>query len=375
MPGVGGVSGFGTGGASGADTGGSDQGGSDNGGAAGAVIDPGCQAGEKRCDDGECRAISPEFGCGDSVCQPCNVPPNSVVGCNLDTGSCQVQSCAPSFADCNGDVINDVGDLTGDGCEYSFGEIAVSGAVLDVPFASITLGDGGGRGDWTTVPAYALEAPCQECNDGALPEVTAQNSVPPKLDLDAYFRVAWDKDFFYVLGEVFDNRIFRDGLSINQNCQNGAACEDAFTVFLDGRNDRLTQPDYRNDDSRIFLAASGKSFRMNAEPLNGGQVTSIVVPNGELCYRVEAQYDWHFITDAQGGGALDNIFPPRNGQEYGFDISINDWDPVLSSEDEFERQSQLFWVSPGIAEYAFRTSGLGAMKLSGDVEPAPPTPQ
>jgi hypothetical protein len=114
---------------------------------------------------------------------------------------------------------------------------------------------------------------------------------------------------------------------------------------------------------------------MNAAPLDDSQVASVAVPNGELCYRVEARYDWHFIANVQGGVPPDNIFPPRNGQEYGFDISINDWDPVLSSEDEFERQSQLFWVSPGIAEYAFRTSGLGAMKLSGEPAPAPPTPQ
>jgi hypothetical protein len=370
LPGVGGV-----GGAAGSFSGAAGDGGLGGGGKAGAggtSGGPECGPDQKLCQGGElagqCRSnTAVEFGCGDSLCRPCNVPANTIVGCNVDSRSCEVQRCAPGFADCDGDVINDVGEIAGNGCEYSFGTIQVAATTIDVPFASITLEDGGERGDWGAIPAYALKAPCQDCLDSSLPEATAPNSIPVPRDLDAYFRVAWDRDFFYVLGEAFDNSLFENGQSVQDGrCQTGAPCEDGFTVFLDGRNDRQTQPSFRSDDIRVFLAASGKTFRPEQAPLGTGEVTSLGVPIGgaELCYRVEAKFDWQFIAATQGAQPVDAIFPPENGQQYGFDFSVNDWDPVVSSPDVFERQSQLFWLSPG-TNYNHNTSGFGAMKLVG----------
>lgn len=369
----GGIGGSGTGGVGASGVGGSSvpPGGSFNGGSAGASVSPdGCPEGQKRCNTGACLPIALETGCQSAVCQPCAKPANASVSCSADTGLCQVDGCDVGFADCNGDLNGYTGTVSGDGCEYQFGaDLRSFTEVLDVPFARIDIADGG-RGDWGNIPAYSLDATCDNCVDDRLPEVTAQNEAPSKRDLDGYFRVAWDGDFFYVLGEVFDDQLFADGLSLmDGRCgNNGAMCEDAFTVFIDGRNDRLTpgKNAYQNDDIRVFLGLSGAAFRPSAQEVVAQQVDLRRSLIGASCYQVEAQFDWEFIAATQNQQAVSGIFPPANGQEYGFDVSLNDWDLAIS-EEKPQRQSQMFWLSPG-ADYNRLTTGFARMKLSG----APP---
>ena len=338
------------------------QGGTPNGGAAGSPPGP-CPPGQKLCGDQQCRPIALQFGCGDTTaCQACVAPPNTALECNSDSGECFVASCAPGFADCDGDVINDVGQIAGNGCEYSFGDVRDSTEELDVPFATVNIDlEDRERQDWNGVPAYALRELCLDCErDDLLPLITNETTLPASRDLDAYFRTAWDGDFFYVLGEVFDNHLFDDGVP-DGNC-GGGACEDGFSVFFDGLNN--DNPDsFENDDHRVFLGLSER-IHAPAQGQPGSAAAMRTARVGAACYRVEAQFDWKYITGILGGGDAPGQFPPLAGQDYGFDISINDWDPAVSDPAQIERQSQVFWVFPG-DRYRFNAAGYGTMRLSG----------
>lgn len=339
-------------------------GGDSDGGDGGDAVDgPVCTPGTKNC-GGACVPIGVENGCGSAACTPCAPVPAATLSCNTDTGACQVVACDPGFADCDGDTAAYTGEAAGNGCEYSFGpagEIREVPASLEVPQAAIDIADGG-RDDWTGVAAYPLIATCDNCFDDALPDVTAKNEVPARRDLEAFFRIAWDENFLYVLGDVFDNALVSDGLALGDGrCQNGALCEDAFTIFADGRNDRAANTGYGIDDLRVFVALGGQAFRVSGAPVKPEEVDFKATVHGPACYRIEAQVAWSYIVAAQNGQEVPNSFPPRVGQEYGFDISINDWDPGVSDSTP-RRESQLFWVSPG-DQYQHQTSGFGSMRL------------
>jgi hypothetical protein len=382
LPAVGGSGGGGGGDAGGAGIGGASPdggtGGDSIGGAGSASIS--CDPGTKDCGAG-CVAISTDNGSNACTCTPCAQPAHAILSCNTDSGACQLDACEPGYADCDGDTNTYTGVEAGNGCEYSFGpggELRPVPALLEVPRADIDVSDGG-RDDWSGVPAYQLLATCDNCFDDALPDVTAKNEVPSRRDLDAYFRVAWDDDFLYILGDVFDSELFSQGETLNDGrCQGGALCEDALTVFIDGHNDRSVQSSYADDDKRVFLAVGGgdtaelsrKAFRVSGAPIVAGQVDLKATPHGPACYRLEAQFAWSYITSTQNGQTRDGLFPPVEGFEYGFDISVNDWDRSVS-EDKPQRESQLFWVSPG-DQYQHVTSGFGSMRLVGDVPPPPP---
>ena len=381
LPPLGGAGGGGNGGAAGlAGIGGDPIGGSagenTGGGGSGAIS---CDQGSKDCGNG-CVPVSIDNGCGAVGCAPCAALPHASLSCNTDSGSCQLESCEPGYADCDGDTSTYTGEVAGNGCEYAFGpagEVRATPDLLEVPRAAIDVTDGG-RDDWSGVPAYPLLDTCDNCFDTALPDVTAKNEVPSRRDLDAYFRVAWDNDFLYILGDVYDNQLFSEGETIEDGrCQGGALCEDAFTVFIDGPNNRSVQPSYGNDDKRVFLATGGedtpdlkrKAFRVSGAPIQAGQVDLKATAHAPACYRLEARFAWSYIVDAQPGQTFENLFPPQPGFEYGFDISINDWERSVSDATP-QRESQLFWVSPG-ADYQNSTSGFGPMRL---VETASPPP-
>jgi hypothetical protein len=196
--------------------------------------------------------------------------------------------------------------------------------------------------------------------------------VPPRSDLDAYFRVAWNDDFFFLLGDVYDQSFVVDGSGINQNCQEGGVlCEDAFTLFFDGRNNRTVSgfESYNIDDPRIFVSLGNKAFRISGAPVAPPHVDLKAVPNGPFCYRLEAQVAWSLIVGIQGDpGAFPDQFPPKPGNQYGFDVSVNDWDQA-ASDDTKNRESELFWVNPG-ADYGVKTTGFGAMTLVDQVSVA-----
>ncbi|HWO12316.1 MAG TPA: sugar-binding protein, partial [Polyangiaceae bacterium] len=346
IPPAGGSGGGGVGGLSGIGGGsppGGDGGAGEGGGGAPSVI---CGSGTKDCGAG-CVPFDVSNGCGSLGCTPCAQPPHATLSCNTDTGACQIDACESGYADCDGDGSAYTGEVAGNGCEYSFGpggEVRPAPDLLEVPRADIDIGDSG-RDDWSGVPAYPLIEACTNCFDNTMPEVTARNEVPSRRDLDAYFRVAWDNDFLYVLGDVFDSTLFQGGDVLSQadgRCQGGALCEDAFTVFIDGHNNRTVQSGYGNDDKRVFLSLSGKKFRVSGQPIGSGEVDLKVTQHAPACYRIEAQYVWSYVVDVQGGQTLPGLFPPEPGFEYGFDLSINDWD-LSVSDNTPQRETELFW--------------------------------
>jgi cellulose/xylan binding protein with CBM9 domain len=350
------------------------------GGSAGAVV---CGVGQKDCGGG-CVPISTDNGCGRATCTPCTALPHASVSCNVDTGNCQLEACDIGFADCDADssAAAYTGQAGPNGCEYPFeltaGELRdATTTPLDVPLVNnIDIRDGS-RNDWTGVPTYPLLATCDNCVDDALPPVIAQNELPSRRDLDAYFRVAWNQDFFYVLGDVYDSRLFTDGASLMLGqCQNGAPCEDGLQLFVDGRNDRASKPQYDNTDLRMFLGTSEKVLRFSGTPPNTN--SSILdldlkaTVHKAACYRIEAKISWAFIV-VPNGQAVPNLFPPAVGQEYGFDLAVNDWRPGASDETP-RRESQLFWVSPA-PDYRQVTTGFGPMRLSQGASGAGEVPQ
>lgn len=353
-----GAAGFGAGGSSGAMTAGSP-------GAGGGT--PSCPLGQKDCGSG-CEPYTAENGCGSESCTPCAPLEQAGLNCNGETSLCQFDACDPGFADCNGDASR-YPEVAGDGCEYSFAQGSEIRSVvmqpLQVPLAHVVIGDDS-RDDWAGVPVYPLAQTCDNCVDGALPDVIFKNEVPPRRDLDAYFRVAWNQDSFFVLGDVFDDS--KVLASTAGQCQNGAPCDDALTLFFDGRNNRNTPNNggYGIDDLRVFVSLGGKAFRVSGAPVAVPQEVDFkATPHGEACYRIEARFAWSYITGAQSLQPIEGQFPAAEGQQYGFDISVNDWDPSVSNQTP-GRESQLFWVNPG-ADYQNVTTGFGAMTLVNEV--------
>jgi len=317
----------------------------------------GCPEGEKRCTSGECRPAIALYGCGSSDCTPCGSPAHTLVGC-VD-GQCAVTECEANFADCNGDTINSSGPITGDGCEYSLGAPAAPVAALDVPFAEIQVD--GKREDWSALPSYEFKQVCSNCQDMQTELISADSTVPPRNDLDARFRVAWDHDKFFVLVEAFDNQPFDAGVK-GGRCQHDAECEDSVQVLFFGRQ---MPHGYFNENERVFL---GLSQRFGAPGQGQPASTDVEIRaerQGNLCYRIEAQFDWAYITNTKNGGAAPGYFPPVAGQSYGFDIALNDWDAPISDPNTIQRQSQIFWVDPGPAYAGSDPVSLGTMTLRG----------
>jgi hypothetical protein len=368
----GGVGGGGTAGAFAGEAGESPLGGNGGDGVGGTMAPQGCElAGQKRC-GGECVIASPSNGCGNPDCTPCAELDNAVApSCSSDSGSCKIDGCQVGFADCDGDLLTYNGQSGGNGCEYSFGTVAAPTQLLAVPRARelIQVADDS-RDDWSDIPAYRLEQTCVDCrDDGAVFQPSAQNEAPAESDLSAYFRVAWDGDFFYVLAEAFDERVFSEGSTVdNGACQTngdyvpGPVCEDGFTVYFDGRQDG---GNFGNEDRRIIIGASGISFAPAQGQPPDGTVGMRVLPSvGPRCYRIEAQFKWTMLVSNQGE-PVDGKFPPAANQTYGFDIAVSDWDPSVSDPSVFERQSQLFWA-PRAAQSQLHPSiaGVGSIILT-----------
>ena len=167
--------------------------------------------------------------------------------------------------------------------------------------------------------------------------------------------------------DVFDSAIVADGTTNSDGrCQGGALCEDALTLFIDGRNNRAEQPSYSNDDFRLFISTGNKDFRVSGEQMDSSRLDYKATLVGAACYRIETAFAWSAIVQTQPDQSVAGLFPPAIGQSYGFDISVNDWDRPASETDP-QRESQLFWISPGEG-YESVTTGFGAMTLAG-----PPT--
>lgn len=281
------------------------------------------------------------------------------MGCS-ENGQCQVQGCQAGLADCNGDALGKSGAdaLASDGCEHSFvnfGVLASGDEPLPIPEKTI-IPDGVVT-DWNGAPVYAMAAACDNCSTekdpGTAERVLSPGSPPLGTDLTAYFRVSWDSSNLYVFAEAFDDQRVQTG---------DFKSEDGLVLTFDGLDDRAMDPDHGNDDNRVYIGISGSHSALN-RPLQGQQLVAVTQPNGPLCYRIEAQLAWRYIVgsdEAQSQGKL----PPAVGKTYGFDISVNDWDPAPGGAEPVvsEHQHQIFWVDPGDNWWRL-SQGYGAITL------------
>lgn len=330
-----------------------DSGGSTNTGGSAGSLDPRCPDGQKLC-NGQCVLPTRENGCASASCQPCGSAPHAIVDCQ--EGQCAVLGCDPGFADCDGDTLAKSGVPAGTGCEYQLGAPAASVASLSVPLKHITVD--GRRDDWTGVPSYTFDKTCNQCSDQQTPAISADGTVPPREDLDARFRVAWDADKFYVLVEAFDNQLY-DTAADGNGCQQAADCEDAVQVFFAGREQTHN---YFNDNQRLFLGLSQRVGAPGQGQPGAGDVEVKAERQGNLCYRIEAQIDWGYITSVKNITPDPKYFPAAPGNTYGFDIALNDWDAPISDPNAIQRQSQIFWLDPG-PNYAQKPDQIGSMQL------------
>jgi hypothetical protein len=372
----GGIGGGGSGGSLGGAAGETPVGGDGGGGVAGIPPQDDCeQAGQKRC-NGQCVIANPTNGCGNEDCTECASLPNAAPPtCGGDSGRCQITSCNPGSADCDADLAEYTGESgSSNGCEYSFGTIADPSQLLAAPRVQQIQVDGS-RDDWGVIPAYRLEQTCVDCDDDVVvfQQPTAQNEPPPSSDLSAYFRVAWDADSFYVLAEVFDDFVFKEGSSVDGACQPsadgnyvpGPMCEDALAVYFDGAAEADRNRNYGNVAHRILLGTSEVPFLpAQGQPPVGTIGLRVLQANGPRCYRMEAQFPWTLLVSNQGEPVADK-FPPAAGQTYGFDVAVSDWDPTISDPSIVERQSQLFFT-PRAAQSKLHESiaGVGSIVLT-----------
>jgi cellulose/xylan binding protein with CBM9 domain len=302
----------------------------------------------------------PQTGCGQESCGACQGPPQTVMGCG-DDGACRVESCVTGFADCNGDALGKSGTaLVGsNGCDYRFGDVSSGAQPLLVPERTMLID--GDRADWDGIPLYAVSEACASCGNGkdfaTSAAVISPGTTPVPQDLTGYFRISWDASNLYVLAEAFDDQ---------RVSRNDATNEDGIVLFFDGLNDRATNGDgYENDDTRIYIGLSEGhvGFTRGLQP---GQLEVQGVENGALCYRLEARVSFSYIVgfgEQNSNGQL----PPKADNQYGFDMSFNDWDPAAGGAEPvvFEHQHQIFWVDPG-DEWWIRSRGFGGIKLVGD---------
>ena len=323
------------------------------GGSAGAGGSSGCLGDLKLC-NGQCVPPTVENGCASESCEPCGTAAHALVGCQ--EGQCAVLGCDVGFADCDGDTIAKAGVPVGTGCEYALGVPTPSVPSLGVPLRHILVD--GKRDDWSGVPSYTFDKTCNNCRDQQTPAISADATVPPREDLDARFRVAWDGDKFYVLVEAFDNQPYAGGVAGN-GCQQAADCEDAVQLIFSGRQ---AVHNYFNDNQRLFLGLSqGVGAPGQGQP-GAGDVEVRSERQGNLCYRIEAQIDWGYITSIKNISPDAKYFPAAPGNTYGFDIALNDWDAPISDPNAIQRQSQIFWLDPG-PNYADKPDAIGSMQL------------
>jgi len=75
------------------------------------------------------------------------------------------------------------------------------------------------------------------------------------------------------------------------------------------------------------------------------------------CYFIEIRLAWPYVMGLQP-------YTPKASDMHGFTIAANDWDVPLPSEAGVQpvRESQLFWVIPGI-DYDYQTTGFGTLTL------------
>ncbi len=248
-------------------------------------------------------------------------------------GACLIETCDAGWASCDGDPNN--------GCELKFAESVITAAS---PLAIGPVSSPPKLAEWAALPYIRIDELCRNCNPnqpGGIPnepKVTAIAATPAALDLSAYFRLGYSPAGLHLQAFIQDDELKLNGQPLQQ---------DALVVLLDGKNDDQV---YGADDHDLVIGMSGMFIEpdRNRTPMD---VIITTTPVGTTCYRVEATLSWTYISGINGGPNT----PPAANAKLGFSIGASDWD-------QGERQSLLFWKSPGM-NYGFRTEGFADIQV------------
>jgi len=245
-------------------------------------------------------------------------------------GVCAIETCDAGWATCDGDPNN--------GCEFKFAENVITAAS---PLAIGPVSSPPEPEEWGAfIRMNELCSDCKSDQPGGInePKVTAIAARPTQLDLSAYFRLGYSAAGLHLQAFIQDDELKSDGEPLEQ---------DALIVLLDGKNDDQV---YGPDDHDLVIGMKG-AF---TEPDRGRPPMEVSIKTtqvGTTCYRVEATLSWTYISGIAGGANT----PPAANAKLGFSVAASDWDGG-------ERQSLLFWKSPGV-NYAYRTEGYADIQV------------
>lgn len=284
------------------------------------------------------------------VCTGCALPHVKTHGCS--DGGCAIVECEPGYVDCDGQP--------GTGCETDFnvetGD-AQAGALATEFAAGRSPTLDGDMTEWSGIHhLYPMNLPCSLCRPD---QPGGQNGEPIEgdpwndADLRAAFRLGWDGSALYVFAQVHDDQIVAwDANDLER--------QDGIELLVNGdlTNDAGNQ--YGPDVHHLFVGALAPPGTPNVKERNQSLQptdTKAATKREAKCYFVEMSLSWFYVMGRQ-------THLPQSGEAHGFTIATNDWDRPSGVEAGARpvRQSQLFWVVPGV-NYAYETTGFGLVTL------------
>jgi hypothetical protein len=309
-----------------------------------APIEAGCSLGTEACDGGCVPA---------GMCSP--PPPPCEETCAFDNAVsecigevCTFVECNDGFVDCDGDEAN--------GCEMDFGIAVSPDEPLQVPRVAIQTED-----DWLGMPVFPMLATCSptpdDCGqqDSAIPDQVALfvNASPTAADLRASFSMAWESSGLWIRVVLFDdewieNIIPSDGSSSEPNPR----VYDHVEFVFDGENPRdFGAP----QDHHLFMGIDGRGFDQREPASTFGDRVDIDVVEAGICRIVTAKLSDTYLGNGQGQFVAAM-------REFGFSISVNDFDRNDEDPAQVQRHHQVFYKHPG-ANYTYGPRQLPAMVL------------
>lgn len=133
---------------------------------------------------------------------------------------------------------------------------------------------------------------------------TIQGTISNPNDLSGTFKLLWDNNYFYILGQVVDDTKLSDSEPVYE--------DDGVEVYFDFGNDKATA--YANNDAQFSFKWNSTAISTNPNGKNTSGINFSMLPTAGG-YTFEARFAWSNL----GGASVAN-------QLHGFDFHINDDD-------------------------------------------------
>ncbi len=200
---------------------------------------------------------------------------------------------APTPATNNEGITSYYVTQTGPACESPRAEIivTVTDAVLVDRVGTAPVIDGTIDNLWGNITGYELAN-------------QIQGNISNDDDLSATFKLVWDNDYFYVLGEITDDALVNDNGAVYQ--------DDAVEIYFDFGNDKATA--YANNDFQFTFRWEDNAINVSPAQ-NSSAGVDFAMESSSTGYVFELRMPWNTL-----GGT------PEVGQLHGFDFQLNDDD-------------------------------------------------